>query len=176
MADAPGPRRARPTCSRGRRHAYLDDPRRLVAAQRGRVISSRDGGRSCNAAAGLAIVLAWPRGDALYALGPDGATGLSRDGGVLLDRRRLRPRRARAAITAVDDETLVVALHDGGFAHSSDGGRSWASGAWPELCSGREEARCSRCSADTGLGYPLGESVRLLRDGGDSGHDGVGAG
>ena len=129
MADAPGPRRARPHLLADVA-AHPDDPRRLVAASEAGVISSRDGGRSWSAPAGLAIVLAWPRGDALYALGPDGATSLSRDGGASWTRVGSAPG-APAAITAVDDETLVVALHDGGFAHSSDGGRSWASGAWP---------------------------------------------
>jgi hypothetical protein len=36
-----------------------------------------------------------------------------------------------AAVTALDREALVVALHEGGFANSADGGRSWSSGAWP---------------------------------------------
>jgi hypothetical protein len=41
-----------------------------------------------------------------------------------------------AALTALDEDTLVAALHDDGFAHSADGGRSWSPGAWPQGSSG----------------------------------------
>jgi photosystem II stability/assembly factor-like uncharacterized protein len=109
---------------------HPDDAQRLVAASEAGLISTRDGGRTWTAPQGVAVVLAWPRRGALYALGPDGAVSRSRDAGVSWTEVGRAPGQP-AALTASDDDTLVVALHDGGFAHSADGGRSWSSGAWP---------------------------------------------
>jgi len=106
------------------------NPRLLVAASEAGLISSRDTGATWSAPRHAAVALAWPRDHALYALGGDGATSLSRDGGASWVRVGKAPG-SPAALTAIDQNRLVVALHDGGFAHSSDGGRSWAAGAWP---------------------------------------------
>jgi hypothetical protein len=108
---------------------HPDDPRRLVAASEAGLISSRDGGRSWTAPQSVAVVLAWPSADALYALAPHGAVSVSRDGGASWAEAGSAPGEP-AALTALDQDTLIVALHDGGFAHSANGGRSWVSGAW----------------------------------------------
>ena len=105
------------------------DPGRLVAASEAGVISSRNGGRTWSAPKGVAVALAWPSRDSVYALGPDGAMSRSRDSGASWAEIGTVPGEP-AALTALDRDTLIVALHDGGFAHSADGGRSWAPGAW----------------------------------------------
>lgn len=109
---------------------HPDDPRRLVAASEVGLISSRDGGRTWTAPQGVAVTLAWPGSDSLYALAPYGAVSRSRDGGASWTEVGTVPGEP-AALTALDEDSLIVALHDGGFAHSADGGRSWARGAWP---------------------------------------------
>jgi hypothetical protein len=62
--------------------AHPDDPGRLVAASEAGVISSRDGGRTWSAPRSVAVVLAWPSADALYALGPTGTVSRSGDEGA----------------------------------------------------------------------------------------------
>jgi photosystem II stability/assembly factor-like uncharacterized protein len=109
---------------------HPSNPRHLVAASEAGLISSRDAGATWSAPTLAAVALAWPSGDALYALGRDGTTSLSRDGGASWATVGEAPG-PPAALTAIDPDRLVLALHEGGFAHSSDGGRSWAAGAWP---------------------------------------------
>ena len=110
--------------------AHPDGPGRLVAASEDGLISSRDGGRTWTAPQSVGVALAWPSPDALYALGPQGAVSRSRDAGASWTDVGSAPGEP-AALTAVDDDTLIVALHDGSFAHTADGGRSWAPGVWP---------------------------------------------
>jgi photosystem II stability/assembly factor-like uncharacterized protein len=76
------------------------------------------------------VALAWPSPDALYALGPKGTVSRSRDAGASWTEVGSAPGEP-AALTAIDDGTLIVALHDGSFAHTTDAGRSWAPGVWP---------------------------------------------
>jgi len=59
-----------------------------------------------------------------------GAVGVSRDEGATWVKAGSAPGEP-AALTALDEDTLIAALHDGGFAHSDDGGRTWDSGAGP---------------------------------------------
>jgi hypothetical protein len=104
-------------------------PRRLVAAtERGLIASSNEGGTWRPLGHGGQL-LAWPRGDALYALSGDGAAAVSRDGGATwTDTGRLP---GRPAAVTEDAGRLVVALHEGGFVSSADGARTWTPGAWP---------------------------------------------
>ena len=66
---------------------------------------------------------------ALYAFAADGTVRVSADGGDAWAARATLPGEP-AAVTAADANGLIVALHDGTFAGSDDGGRSWSSGPW----------------------------------------------
>ena len=110
--------------------AHPDDPGRLVAAGRDGLIGSRDGGRTWRQLDGAAVLLAWPRPAALYALEADGGVRMSADGGGSWSGVGRAPG-SPAALTTSGAGRLVVALHEGGFANSVDGGRTWSPGAWP---------------------------------------------
>ncbi len=110
---------------------HPERPERLVAAGQDGLIGSADGGRSWRALQGTAVALAWPAPDALYAFAADGGVRVSRDGGGSWATLGALPG-SPAAVTAVDRDGLVVALHEGGFANTADGGRRWFSGAWPD--------------------------------------------
>lgn len=114
---------------------HPDDPGLLVAASEAGVISSANGGRAWTAPQGAAVALAWPAPDVLYAIGPYGAVSRSRDAGTSWTQVGSAPGEP-AALTALDEDAPVSALHDDGFAHSADGGRSWTPGAWPQGLSG----------------------------------------
>jgi hypothetical protein len=105
------------------------DPDHLVAAAEAGLLETRDGGASWRRLRSLPGLLVWPRYDALYALAPNGTVSRSRDGGRSWSRTGVLPGSV-AAVTAPDAATLIVALHEEGFASSSDGGRTWRSGAW----------------------------------------------
>ncbi len=104
------------------------DPRTMVAAGGAGVTATRDGS-SWTRLPATAALLAWPAADALYGLAADGAVSVSRDGGGSWERVG-SVGGAPAALTAVDRDTLIVALHDGRLMSSADGGASWTAGAW----------------------------------------------
>ncbi len=108
------------------------NPRHLVAASSAGLITSPDAGETWSPLAGFATALAWPTPRALYALAPDGAVSVSADGGETWAPRRDLPGEPAAA-TALAEDSLIVALHDGSFASSEDGGRSWSSGPWASM-------------------------------------------
>lgn len=103
-------------------------PRRLVAAGQAGVLASADGGRTWRPVGGDAVLLAWPARDALYGFAASGAVRFSRDGGVTWTDRGTLP--GEPAAVAEDGGRLIAALHDGRFASSGDGGRTWRDGAW----------------------------------------------
>lgn len=105
------------------------DPDRLIAASGAGMILSSDSGDTWTRLVGDADVLAWPVDDALYGFAADGTVNVSRDRGKSW-RRAGDLGGEPAAATAVDRDTLIVALHDGRIVSSADGGRSWSGGAW----------------------------------------------
>jgi hypothetical protein len=105
-----------------------DDPRMMIAAGGAGVMATRDGS-SWTRLPVAADLLAWPAADALYGVASDGAVSVSPDGGRSW-RRVGSAGGAPAALTAVDRDTLIVALHDGRLTSSADGGASWTAGAW----------------------------------------------
>jgi photosystem II stability/assembly factor-like uncharacterized protein len=107
------------------------DLKHLVAAGRPGVMESRDGGRRWSPLQAPPGLLAWPRRDALYSLAFSGAVNVSRDRGSSWSALGTLPGEP-AAVTTPDAQTLIVALHDGRFLNSSDGGRTWGDGAWPD--------------------------------------------
>jgi hypothetical protein len=107
------------------------DPARFVAASADGLIRSSDAGRTWSAMAGPSVALAWPAPRALYAFEADGSVWVSADGGSSWTARTALPG-APAAVTAVVADSVIVALHDGTFASSTDGGRSWSSGPWAQ--------------------------------------------
>ena len=106
------------------------DPRRVMAATVAGLLVSGDGGRGWAAMPGLPGLLAWPERDRLYSVYSNGEVQISRDGGRSWSARGSVPGDP-AALTALDGATLIVALHEGGFASSDDGGATWAAGPWP---------------------------------------------
>lgn len=109
-----------------------DEPGHLVAAGEAGLMESADGGRRWKPLGSPSGLLAWPRRDALFSLAFDGAVSVSRDGGSSWTALGALPGEP-AAVTALGARTLIVALHDGRFVNSSDGGRTWADGAWQEV-------------------------------------------
>ena len=109
---------------------HPERPERLVAAGKDGLIGSADGGRTWRALQGTAVALAWPAADALYAFAEDGGARVSRDGGGSWATLGTLPG-SPAAVTPVDRDGLVVALHEGGFVNTADGGRRWSEGVWP---------------------------------------------
>jgi photosystem II stability/assembly factor-like uncharacterized protein len=109
---------------------HPQDPDHLVAAGEDGLIASPNGGRTWRPLQGSAVALAGPAPDALHAFSEDGGVRVSRDAGGSWAALGALPG-SPAAVTALDRETLIVALHEAGFANSADGGRRWSSGAWP---------------------------------------------
>jgi len=107
-----------------------DDPDHLVAAGEAGLVESADGGRRWRPLDAPTGLLAWPTRDALYVVSFDGRVLLSRDRGGSWSAVGVVAGEP-AALTATDARTLIVALHDGGFANSADGGKTWTEGAWP---------------------------------------------
>jgi hypothetical protein len=105
------------------------DPDHLIAASEAGLLQTRDAGLGWRRVGPPAVLLAWPRADALYALAAEGTVSRSGDGGRSWSPAGAVPGEV-AAVTAPDAGTLIVALHDGGFASSRDGGRTWRPGAW----------------------------------------------
>ncbi|MGH2970416.1 MAG: F510_1955 family glycosylhydrolase [Solirubrobacteraceae bacterium] len=106
------------------------DPRRVVASTEKGVFASPNAGRGWRPLRDdVGGLLAWPRPDALYLLGADGAVQVSRDGG-----REWNPTGniggQPAAFIAHRDE-LYAALHDGTVKVSTDGGKTWTLRAIP---------------------------------------------
>ena len=105
------------------------DPLRLVVTAVGGfdqgTYASQDGGQSWKRLSSAAGLLAWPAAERLYLVDESGTTLISSDGG-----RRLaeqgdiggRP----AALLAVGEDELYVALHDGTIKRSTDAGATWA--------------------------------------------------
>lgn len=106
-------------------------PRRLIAAGAAGIVTSADGGATWSRSPQPAVALAWPRRDRAYALEPRGGVSISADRGETWQPIGSVPGQP-AALTAVDADTLIVALHDGGLFNSDDGGRTWSPGAWSE--------------------------------------------
>ncbi len=105
------------------------DERHLVAASGAGLTTSRDAGQTWSPLPGFATSLAWPTPGALYAFSPDGAVRVSADDGETWTPRGGLSGEP-AAVTAVSEKSLIVALHDGSFTSSADGGRSWSPGPW----------------------------------------------
>ncbi len=104
------------------------DAQRLVATAIGSfdqgLYASLDGGESwerLNDAVGL---LAWPAPERLYLVDETGTTLISSDGGGRLTERGDIGGQP-AALLAVDEDELYVALHDGTVKRSTDGGATW---------------------------------------------------
>lgn len=107
------------------------DPTRFIAASVDGLLRSSDAGRTWSAMTGPSVALAWPAPRALYAFEADGSVWVSADAGKSWTARTVLPG-APAAVTAVDADSVIVALHDGTFASTADGGRSWSSGPWAQ--------------------------------------------
>jgi hypothetical protein len=101
---------------------------RLVATSETGLLASADSGTTWRIVGGDATFLAWPAPDELYGFTGHGEVRLSRDGGVTWTDRGTLP--GAPAAVAEDGDRLIVALHDGGFTSSGDGGRTWSDGAW----------------------------------------------
>lgn len=101
---------------------------RLLATSDAGLLTSRDSGQSWQVTGGDALLLAWPARDALYGFTAFGDVRLSRDGGKTWTNSGSLP--GEPAAVTEDGDRVIVALHDGGFASSSDGGRTWQDGAW----------------------------------------------
>ena len=106
------------------------DTDHLVAAGEAGLLESADAGRRWRPLDAPTGLLAWPTRDALYVVSFDGRVVVSRDGGESWSAVGAVAGEP-AALTARDARTLIVALHDGGFANSSDGGGTWKDGPWP---------------------------------------------
>lgn len=106
------------------------DPGRIVAATDAGIFRSADGGRRWERRdGGRTGLLAWPRGEALFLVGPDGEVAESADDGRTWQARGSiggQPA-AFAAVTGGKGGTLFAALGDGRVLRSPDGGRSWDS-------------------------------------------------
>ncbi len=103
-------------------------PGRLLATSEVGLLASTDSGATWRVGAGDAVLLSWPARETLYGFTSTGEVRISGDGGSTWEDRGSLPG-APAAATE-DEGRLIVALHDGGFASSSDGGRTWRDGAW----------------------------------------------
>ena len=104
------------------------DPDRLVATSEAGLLASPDAGRTWRDIGGDPALLAWAAPDALYGFTTYGEVRVSPDGGESWSARGTLDREP-AAVTATEG-ALIVALHDGSFARSDDGGRSWSEGPW----------------------------------------------
>ena len=104
------------------------DPQRLVAITAGGfkqgAFASENGGQTwkrLNSASGL---MAWPTQTKLYLVDDQGKVQLSADGGRVW-KRNGEVGGQPAALLAVGEGELYVALHDGTIKHSTDGGATW---------------------------------------------------
>jgi hypothetical protein len=103
-------------------------PDRLLATSGAGVLASTDSGRTWRVIGGDAVLLSWPTRDTLYGFTSYGDVRVSRDAGRTWADRGTLP--GEAAAVTEDGDRLIVALHDGGFVSSGDGGRTWTDGAW----------------------------------------------
>jgi hypothetical protein len=108
--------------------AEPEAPGRLVATSNAGVLSSTDSGATWQVVGGDAMLLSWPTEDALYGFTAYGDVRVSANGGRTWSDRGSLP--GEPAAVTEDGDRLIVALHDGGFASSGDGGRTWRDGAW----------------------------------------------
>lgn len=102
----------------------------LLAVASGYLHRSVDGGSSWRALGAMAGLLAWPSKSIVYLVRLDGRVYASMDDGASFARRGTLGGEP-AALLAVSDVELYVALHDGSIHHSADGGRSWSLRAAP---------------------------------------------
>lgn len=102
------------------------DPAVVLATVEGGVATSQDGGRTFSAPAGPQLAyLSWASAGALYGLAPDGGLYRSDDGGTQWQHAGTVPGGRPQALTAVDEQLLLVATA-GGVYRSADGGRTLA--------------------------------------------------
>jgi hypothetical protein len=105
------------------------DAKRIVAASEVGLLESGDAGRTWRPLSVRdtppAGFLAWPDRSNLFLVDADGRLWLSTDSGVSWQPRG-RVGGQPAALTAITQEELYVALHDGTVKRSTDGGGSWA--------------------------------------------------
>ena len=105
-------------------------PDDVVATTPQGVVRSSDGGRNWQPAPGAPtlVVVAWPRGEALYGVAPDGAVHRSADGGLTWTRRGTAGGEPAAlAVDRVDGaEVMHVAVQGVGILASRDGGATFA--------------------------------------------------
>lgn len=100
------------------------DPAIVLATVQGGTATSRDGGRSFSAPTGPQLAyLSWSPGGALYGLAPDAALYSSGDGGASWQRLGTVPGGRPQALTAVDQNQILIATA-GGLYRSTDGGRT----------------------------------------------------
>ena len=100
------------------------DSRLLVATSSDGLFESRDAGETWNRLSMKVGLLARPSRELLYVVDEGGQLFRSPDGGRQLERRGSIGGEP-AALLAVSDEELFVALHDGTIKHSIDGGGTW---------------------------------------------------
>lgn len=107
------------------------DPEHLLASGGAVLYRSQNGGRTWHVvASGVAGYLAWPAAKQVFVATLDGAL-LSAEGATGPWRSRGGLGSPVAALLAVDERTLFVALHDGTIKQSSDGGVTWKVRATP---------------------------------------------
>jgi photosystem II stability/assembly factor-like uncharacterized protein len=106
-------------------------PNHLLASGSTVLYESRNGGRAWKAvASGVAGYLAWPAPDRVYLADPAGGF-LSSPGAGGPWRSLTSLGSPPAALLAIDEETVVAALHDGTIARSDSGGATWEVRATP---------------------------------------------
>lgn len=105
------------------------DPLHVVASGERRMFASTDEGRTWRPLADEGGLLAWSAADQLHAVGLDGSSARSDDGGrTWTDTASVGG--APAAFESAGD-VLYVALHDGTVKQSTDGGQTWTVRATP---------------------------------------------
>ncbi len=106
-------------------------PSHLVASGGAVLYESKDAGQTWHATAGgIAGQLAWPATGSLYVVDPTGAVLKAKTAGGNW-RTAGEIGGQPAALLAVDERLLFVALHDGTVKRSSDGGANWTTQATP---------------------------------------------
>jgi hypothetical protein len=104
------------------------DPRRLVATGIGGLeqgtYASPDGGQSWKRLGDSVGLLAWPTAERLYLIDDTGKASVSADGGRTWIARGETGGQP-AALLAVGEDELYVALHDGTIKRSTDDGATW---------------------------------------------------
>lgn len=110
-----------------------DRPEHWIASAEGGLYVSADSGlRWRLLAAGsppAGSLLTWPEPQSLYAMTSTGKVVVSGDAGATW-RSSGAAGGEPAALTAVDGDSLIVALHDGALRRSDDAGGTWVEGAW----------------------------------------------